>query len=90
MRIVHNEHFLYGSLAEAEASYVAGSPVPLPLARGSWYYVAGSPVPLPLPRAHPSGWTRTQGLSRMDSHAPPLRDAPNQDVELAAGSYLDS
>ena len=35
-------------------------------------YVAGFPVPLPLPRAHPSSWTRTQGLSHRDSHAPPF------------------
>ena len=27
----------------------------------------GSPYPSRSPRAHPSGWTRTQGLSRMDS-----------------------
>ena len=45
----------------------------------------GPPYPSRSPRAHPSGWTRTQGLSRMDSHAHPLRDAPHQDVELAAG-----
>ena len=31
----------------------------------------GSPYPSRSPRAHPSGWTRTQGLSRRDSHAPP-------------------
>ena len=31
----------------------------------------GPPYPSRSPRAHPSGWTRTQGLSRMDSHAPP-------------------
>ena len=49
----------------------------------------GSPYPSRSPRAHPSGWTRTQGLSRMDSHAPPFFwDAPHQDVELAAGSYF--
>ena len=32
----------------------------------------GSPYPSRSPRAHPSGWTRTQGLSHRDSHAPPL------------------
>ena len=31
----------------------------------------GSPYPSRSPRAHPSGWTRTQGLSHRDSHAPP-------------------
>ena len=35
-------------------------------------YVAGFPYPSRSPRAHPSGWTRTQGLSHRDSHAPPL------------------
>ena len=34
-------------------------------------YVAGFPYPSRSPRAHPSGWTRTQGLSHRDSHAPP-------------------
>ena len=49
----------------------------------------GSPYPSRSPRAHPSGWARTQGLSRMDSHAPPFFwDDPRQDVELAAGSYF--
>ena len=51
----------------------------------------GSPYPSRSPRAHPSGWTRTQGLSRMDSHAPPFFwDAPLSDVELAAGSSFTS
>ena len=36
----------------------------------------GSPYPSRSPRAHPSGWTRTQGLSRMDSHAPPSFGTP--------------
>ena len=36
----------------------------------------GSPYPSRSPRAHPSGWTRTQGLSRMDSHAPPFFGTP--------------
>jgi hypothetical protein len=31
----------------------------------------GPPYPSRSPRAHPSGWTRTQGLSHRDSHAPP-------------------
>ena len=31
----------------------------------------GSPYPSRSPRAHPSGWTRTQGLSHRDSHASP-------------------
>ena len=39
-------------------------------------YVAGSPYPSRSPRAHPSGWTRTQGLSRRDSHAPPSLGRP--------------
>ena len=30
----------------------------------------GPPYPSRSPRAHPSGWTRTQLLSRRDSHAP--------------------
>ena len=49
-------------------------------------YVVGSPVPLPLPRAHPSGWTRTQGLSRMDSHAPPLFGTPP--IRMWTGRWL--
>ena len=32
----------------------------------------GSPYPSRSPRAHPSGWTRTQGLSRMGLARPPL------------------
>ena len=36
----------------------------------------GSPYPSRSPRAHPSGWTRTQGLSRRDSHAPPSSGRP--------------
>ena len=36
----------------------------------------GPPYPSLSPRAHPSGWTRTQGLSRMDSHAPPSFGTP--------------
>ena len=46
----------------------------------------GSPYPSRSPRAHPSGWTRTQGLSHRDSHAPFFWDDPRQDVELATGS----
>ena len=46
----------------------------------------GPPYPSRSPRAHPSGWTRTQGLSHRDSHAPLFWDDPRQDVELAAGS----
>ena len=52
-------------LAQAQASYVAGFPVPLPLPPGRG-----------IVRAHPSGWTRTQGLSHRDSHAPPLTGRP--------------
>ena len=36
----------------------------------------GPPYPSRSPRAHPSGWTRTQGLSRRDSHAPPSSGRP--------------
>ena len=36
----------------------------------------GPPYPSRSPRARPSGWTRTQGLSRRDSHAPPLFGTP--------------
>jgi hypothetical protein len=36
----------------------------------------GPPYPSRSPKAHPSGWTRTQGLSRRDSHAPPLFGTP--------------
>ena len=52
-------------LAQAQASYVAGFLVPLPLPPGRG-----------IVRAHPSGWTRTQGLSHRDSHAPPLFGTP--------------
>jgi len=44
----------------------------------------GPPYPSRSPRAHPSGWTRTQGLSRRDSHAPPLASLPR----CAAGADL--
>ena len=37
----------------------------MPVAQAS--YVAGPPYPSRSPRAHPSGWTRMQGLSRRDS-----------------------
>ena len=36
----------------------------------------GPPYPSRSPRAHPSGWTRTQGLSHRDSHAPPSSGRP--------------
>ena len=36
----------------------------------------GSPYPSRSPRARPSGWTRTQGLSHADSHAPLLSGRP--------------
>ena len=50
---------------EAEASYVAGSPV-LRL-RLRLVTPRRPPYPSRSPRAHPSGWTRTQGLSRTHS-----------------------
>jgi hypothetical protein len=49
-----------GCEAEAEASYVAGFPVRM------WLRLVtsrGSPYPSRSPRAHPSGWTRTQDVS---------------------------
>ena len=58
-------------MAQAQASYVVGSPVPQQRLRLRLVTSQGSPYPSRSPRAHPSGWTRTQGLSHRDSHAPP-------------------
>jgi hypothetical protein len=44
----------------------------------------GPPYPSRSPRAHPSGWTRTQGLSRTDSHAPPFLGCPPFGCGLAS------
>ena len=53
---------VYSLLAKIIVTVLAQVPVRLRLVTSQ-----GPPYPPRSPRAHPSGWTRTQGLSRRDS-----------------------